>query len=220
METITTEDYIKRIYEIENQSGFASTSSLAKSLEVSDASANDMMKRLSEQRYAKYIPRKGVQLTKKGKTIALKIVRRHRLWEMFLVQFLDYSWDEIHNEAELLEHVTSEKMESKLDSVLGFPKVDPHGDPIPSANGELPKTNYQLLDECNKGTSGIISRVSDKSPEVLQYLTKIGLGLKTKIHVVEKITFDGSIIVKANKQTIPLSQKLAQCIFIKQTKVE
>jgi DtxR family Mn-dependent transcriptional regulator len=214
METITTEDYIKRIYGIEKNIGSVSTSSLAKALEVSDASANDMMKRLSEQGYVKYIPRKGVQLTKKGKTIALKIVRRHRLWEMFLVKFLDYSWDEIHNEAERLEHVTSEKMENKLDAVLGFPKVDPHGDPIPSANGELIETQSHLLDECEKGISGMISRVSDKSPEVLQYLKKIGLGLQTKLKVIDKISFDGSVIVKANKQTIPLSQKLARCIFI------
>ncbi|MBM4166901.1 MAG: metal-dependent transcriptional regulator [Ignavibacteria bacterium] len=214
METITTEDYIKRIYGIEKNVGSVSTSSLAKALEVSDASANDMMKRLSENGYVKYIPRKGVQLTKKGKSTALKIVRRHRLWEMFLVKFLDFSWDEIHNEAELLEHVTSEKMESKLDAVLGFPKIDPHGDPIPSANGELIETHSQLLDECEKGISGIISRVSDRSPEVLQYLKKIGLGLQTRLKVIDKISFDGSVIVKANKQTIPLSQKLARCIFI------
>ncbi|MBS4029452.1 MAG: metal-dependent transcriptional regulator [Ignavibacteriales bacterium] len=214
METITAEDYIKRIYSIERHSNFASTSSIAKALEVSDASANDMMKRLSEQGYVKYIPRKGVQLTKKGKIIALKIVRRHRLWEMFLVKFLGYSWDEIHNEAERLEHVTSESLEARIDKALNFPTVDPHGDPIPTANGELIETEYQLLNDCEKGSAGIISRVSDKSPEVLQYLKNIGLGLQTKLKIVDKISFDGSIIVKANKQIIPLSPKLAQCIFI------
>jgi DtxR family Mn-dependent transcriptional regulator len=213
MQSTTTEDYIKRIYTLQIAKGSATTSAIANALSVSDASANDMMKRLSEHGIVKYFPRKGVQLTKKGKSIALKLVRRHRLWEMFLHKFLGYAWDEIHDEAEQLEHVTSDALEERIDKALGYPTVDPHGDPIPTVEGELPNILYTTLDKCSINFSGMIIRVSDESPEALQYFKKAGLELNTKFEIIERITFDGSIIIKANNKIIALSQKLAQCIF-------
>lgn len=216
MQSTANEDYIKRIYTLQMANGSATTSAIANALSVSDASANDMMKRLSEQGLVNYIPRKGVQLTRKGKTIALKIVRRNRLWEMFLHKFLGYAWDEIHDEAEQLEHVTSDSLEERIDKALGYPTIDPHGDPIPTIDGELPKIHYTTLNHCAMNFSGIIIRVSDESPEALQYFKKVGLELNTKFEIIERISFDGSIVIKANNKIISLSQKLAQCIFTQQ----
>ena len=127
----STEDYIKGIYKLRKNGNGVSTSELARHLNIGDGSVTGMLKKLSDKKLIKYIPYKGVSLTESGTKLALQMIRRHRLWEMFLVQFLGYRWDEIHNEAERLEHVTSDAMERRLDKALGFPKFDPHGDPIP-----------------------------------------------------------------------------------------
>src|SRR5262245_8863176 len=137
MSNQSTEDYIKSIYRLQTGKKTVLTSVLAKHLKIGDGSVTDMIKRLSEKKLIHYEPYQGVTLTEAGKRLALKMVRRHRLWEMFLVRYLGYSWHEIHDEAERLEHVTSDVLESRLDKVLGYPKVDPHGDPIPDVHGEL-----------------------------------------------------------------------------------
>ena len=214
MKSISIEDYIKRIYNLEGIFGFASTSQIAKSINVSDASANEMINKLYKIKFVKYTPHKGVTLTQKGKQIALKIMRRHRLWEMFLVKFLNYSWDEIHEEAEILEHATSDKLEKKLDEILNFPKFDPHGDPIPK-NGKIEKLNCISLSDSPKKLKSEIIRVSDESKEILQYLKKIGLQLNSKIEIVDKISFDGSVLIKSNKKIIPISKQISNCIFLK-----
>ena len=224
----STEDYLKSIYHLQirlaaEHTGptaakvgdqIVPTSALAKHLKIGDGSVTDMVKKLSEKQLINYEPYQGVTLTEAGRRVALKMVRRHRLWEMFLVKFLGYTWDEIHDEAELLEHVTSDEMESRLDQALGYPKVDPHGDPIPTADGVLKKITYRRLSQCEAHDMGIIVRVSDESQEALQLLTKLGLGLNKKVQVKQKIKFDGSVIVKVGRKEIPLSPLLAKNIFV------
>ena len=171
-----TEDYIKSIYRLERENTAVLTTALAKHLGIAAGSVTDMVKKLSDKHLLHYEPYQGVKLTEEGRRLALKLVRRHRLWEMFLVTFLNYSWDAVHDEAERLEHVTSEELELRLDKALGFPKVDPHGDPIPTVSGDLVDISYKSLSDCNVNEEGTIVRVSDDSPEVLQLLTKLGLG--------------------------------------------
>ena len=159
-------------------------------------------------------PIAGVELTEAGKKLAVKMMRRHRLWEMFLVQFLGYSWDEVHDEAENLEHVTSDELERRLDKLLAYPKVDPHGDPIPSANGEMDTRIYSMLAEFDTGDHAVIIRVSD-NPTILQHATKLGLTLGANILIREKVPFDGSMKVRIGKKDQFISKQLAEAIFVK-----
>jgi DtxR family Mn-dependent transcriptional regulator len=214
MQSQSTEDYIKGIYKLKKKGKSVATSALAKHLNVGDGSVTDMVKKLSGRKLIRYTPYQGVELTESGRTLALKMMRRHRLWEMFLVQFLGFRWDEVHEEAERLEHVTSEDLEQRLDKALGYPKVDPHGDPIPSAGGDLHELPYTSIAECSIGKSYVIVRVSDESPEILQYLTRLGLTLAKKVKLESKLAFDGSVIVVASGRKIPLSDTLAQSIFV------
>ena len=209
-----TEDYIKGIYKLQKGGQKVTTSALAKHLGIGDGSVTDMVKKLSQKKLIRYTPYRGVVLTDTGARLALKTVRRHRLWEMFLVQFLGYSWDEIHDEAERLEHSTSDEMERRLDRALGFPKVDPHGDPIPSVKGEVATIEYLSLADSEVGREGSIVRVSDDSPEVLRYMEKLGVVLNKKVKVVDKIQFDGSVIIKMGSHEISLSRQMAQGIFV------
>jgi DtxR family Mn-dependent transcriptional regulator len=214
MATQSVEDYIKGIFKIESAGEKVTTSALAKHLGVGDGSVTDMVKKLSERKLIHYERYQGVRLTEAGRRAAMKTVRRHRLWEMFLVQFLGYAWDEIHDEAERLEHITSDELERRLDKALGHPKFDPHGDPIPNARGELSISKAQKLSDIGEGKSVIIVRVSDEHPEVLQYLTRLGLALHTTMKVLEKIRFDGSVIVKVGSKEIVFSALLAQSIYV------
>ena len=161
MPTQSVEDYIKSIFKLESSGEKVTTSALARHLGVGDGSVTDMVKKLSERKLIHYEPYQGVRLTESGRRMAMKTVRRHRLWEMFLVKYLGYSWDEIHDEAERLEHATSDELERRIDKALGRPKFDPHGDPIPSASGELPYPKAGRLDDAAEGASVTIVRVSD-----------------------------------------------------------
>jgi DtxR family Mn-dependent transcriptional regulator len=214
MQTQSKEDYIKSIFILQKENESVATSVLAKHLGIGDGSVTDMVKKLSERRLIHYEPYQGVTLTPSGRRLALKMVRRHRLWEMFLVKFLGYTWDEIHNEAEVLEHVTSDDLEERIDKALGYPKVDPHGDPIPTSAGDLVEITYKNLSDCIEGEDGIVVRVKDESQEILKYMTKLGLSLNKKIVVIQKIQFDGSVIVEIDGREVPLSEKLAKSIFV------
>jgi DtxR family transcriptional regulator, Mn-dependent transcriptional regulator len=214
MQTQSKEDYIKSIFILQKENESVATSILAKHLGIGDGSVTGMMKKLSEKQLINYEPYQGVTLTPSGRRLALKMIRRHRLWEMFLVKFLGYTWDEIHNEAEALEHVMSDDLEERIDKVLGFPKVDPHGDPIPTSTGELTEITYKNLSDCDEGDVGIVVRVKDESQEVLKYMTKLGLSLNKKIVVTQKIQFDGSVIVEIDGREVALSEKLAKSIFV------
>ncbi|MEE9225805.1 MAG: metal-dependent transcriptional regulator [Bacteroidota bacterium] len=208
------ENYLKSIYKLQSKSGKVPTSALAERLGISDPSVSDMVKKLSEQGMVRYAPYKGVELTENGRRIALKIVRRHRLWELFLVQMLNYSWDKIDAEAERLEHITSDGLERKLDEALGFPQIDPHGDPIPTVDGEISESDYISLADLHPGQSGIISRVSDSNPEILQYVAELGLALDKIVHVKKKMEFDGSLLIKIGSKEHFVSRKLAGSIFV------
>jgi DtxR family Mn-dependent transcriptional regulator len=214
MPTVTTEDYIKAIYKLELQGGRVTTSSLALQLQLSDASITDMIKKLSDKGLVHYERYQGVGLAAKGKRMALKIVRRHRLWEMYLVKFLGFSWDQVHEEAERLEHVTSDEMEERLDRALGFPLVDPHGDPIPAVDGALVQTDYIALTEYASGDVVRVLRVSDDNPQILQHATRLGVGLKKKLTVMQKREFDGSMVVKVGGKGQFISKEVAGAIYV------
>jgi DtxR family Mn-dependent transcriptional regulator len=217
MQNQSTEDYLKGVYQLRRRPGASvSTSDLAKHLKVGDGSVTDMVKRLSAKRLLHYVPYRGVTLTEEGMKLAMKTIRRHRLWEMFLVRHLGYGWDEVHDEAERLEHVTSAELEERLDRALGSPVADPHGDPIPSADGELSDPHRRSVAECQEGRRYRVSRVSDASSEVLQYLDGIGLTLRKKFRVKKVIAFDGSVVVEWNKQDVLFSAPMARSIFVEE----
>ena len=190
------------------------TSALALQLQLSDASITDMIKKLSEKGLVHYERYQGVGLAPKGKRMALKIVRRHRLWEMYLVKFLGFSWDQVHVEAERLEHVTSDEMEARLDRALGSPSVDPHGDPIPGVDGILVHPEYTALTEYVAGDVVRVLRVSDDDSQMLQHATKLGVELNKKLIVKEKRDFDGSMVVKVGSKEQFISQQMARAIFV------
>jgi DtxR family Mn-dependent transcriptional regulator len=208
----STEDYIKGIYKLQHHTASVTTSSLAKHLRIGDGSVTGMMKKLSAKKLIQYKPYKGVALTETGKQLALQMVRRHRLWEMFLVQFLGYSWDEIHDEAERLEHVTSDEMDRRLDKLLGYPRFDPHGDPIPTQHGELDGMTLTSLATFDEGDTVKILRVTDEA-NVLQHATKLGLRLNTKVTVKKKLKVDGSMALKIGTKEQFISRQVANAIF-------
>jgi DtxR family Mn-dependent transcriptional regulator len=173
-----------------------------------------MIKKLAEEGTLSHTPYKGVELTAEGKMLALRIIRKHRLWEMFLAEILHFSWDEIDHEAERFEHIMSDKMEEKIDEVLGYPLVDPHGDPIPTRDGEIKQIRSFPLSEGLEGSSVRIIRVSDSNSELLQYISSIGIALNKKIKIKQKMTFDQSVIITVNGKEQTISQKISQSIFV------
>lgn len=208
------EDYLKSIYKLQEGGGRVSTSSLSERLNVSAPSVTEMIKKLADEGVLTYAPYKGVELTADGRRQALKILRRHRLWEAFLVEVLKYPWHEIHEEADRLEHFTSEKLERRLDEALGFPRTDPHGDAIPTTDGEIARHRYVALAEIGPGETVTVSRVNDVNPQVLQYAAKLGIGLNKKLKVKERIEFDGSLRVEIGRKDRFVSAKLAENIFV------
>jgi len=214
MPSVSVENYLKNIYELEAAEKKVTTTLLAAKLRISPASVTDMVKKLSKKGFLRYVPYKGVEVTEKGKRSALKIIRKHRLWEMFLVEVLHFSWDKIHEEAEEFEHIMSERMEEKIDEVLGYPKVDPHGDPIPQKDGTIKKMNLQPLGEAEEGATVRVLRVNDSNPEMLQYASSIGLSLNKRIVVKQKNRFDNSMIIKIGAKETVISSVLAHNIFV------
>ena len=214
MQNRSTEDYIKNIYKLQREGEKVTTSALAESLQLSDPSITDMIKKLSDRGFVRYTPYKGVELTMDGTSMAMKILRRHRLWEMFLVRHLGYTWDQIHDEAERLEHVTSDLLEQKLDELLGFPRIDPHGDPIPSVDGRLDHPPFTALTSCDAGDVVHVLRVSDAEPRILQHATRLGVGLHTRLVVREKMPFDGSMTLLLEDRELFISRDVAEAIFV------
>jgi DtxR family Mn-dependent transcriptional regulator len=217
MHTLTEENYLKAIYRIFEQSGeIVSTTAIAEILEINAASVTDMFKKLGQQKLVDYEKSKGVKPTEKGKKVALQIVRKHRLWETFLVDKLKFSWDEVHDIAEQLEHVRSETLIERLDKLLNFPKFDPHGDPIPDKNGKLPELNSILLSEGKKGSSYRITGVGKDSDAFLKYLKKMGLALGSTIRVSEIEEYDGSmkIQIQDSKSELMLSREATSNLLV------
>ena len=216
MASENVEDYLKSIYKLQEGGGKVSTSSLSERLGVSAPSVTEMIKKLADEGILTHTPYKGVELTAEGRKRALKILRRHRLWELFLVEVLNYPWHEIHDEADRLEHFTSEKLERRLDEALGFPRKDPHGDVIPRTDGSIERVEYRSLSEVKSGETVTVARVSDASAQVLQYASRLGIGLKRRIKVKEHVEFDGSLRVEIGHKQQFVSAKLAENIFVEE----
>jgi len=214
MPSESVENYLKNIYSIQANGDKVTTSSLSGKLQISAASVSEMIKKLADEGSIIYTPYKGVELTEAGRRRAVHIIRRHRLWELFLVEVLKYEWDEIHEEAERLEHITSEKLERRLDSALGHPHTDPHGDVIPTSGGVINHLRSSSLADMKAGSTVAVSRVSDENPEILKYASRLGIKLHTKLEVKEKMEFDGSLRVKINGKEQFISSKLARNIFV------
>ncbi len=214
--TISEENYIKVIYHLSLVSPKGvNTNAIAGMLDTKASSVTDMLKKLAEKELVSYQKYQGVTLTEKGFHSAKMIVRKHRLWEVFLVDKLNFSWDEVHEIAEELEHIKSEKLINKLDEFLGFPSFDPHGDPIPNAKGELVKIDKFLLSEAILNTDYVCVGVKNSSVEFLQYLDKQNISLGSTIKVISREEFDSSLTIILNSNTISISNKIAENLFIK-----
>ncbi|WP_432672508.1 metal-dependent transcriptional regulator [Flavobacterium sp. SM2513] len=213
--TFSEENYLKTIYHLTTflDTGI-STNAIAEKMETKASSVTDMLKKLAEKDLVHYKKYQGVSLTENGKLAAKMIVRKHRLWEVFLVEKLDFSWDEVHDVAEQLEHIKSEKLINKLDTFLGNPTEDPHGDPIPDANGNIIKIEKQLLSEIGTAKKTICVGVKDTSTEFLQYLDKQKIALGSTIEVLSKEDFDSSLLLKVNNQELTVSSKIASNLFV------
>jgi DtxR family Mn-dependent transcriptional regulator len=216
METNAEENYLKAIYSLsENSEDAVLTSVVANYIKSKPSSVTDMIQRLSLKELVDYKKYKGVSLTKVGKQKALHVIRKHRLWELFLVKHLNFAWDQVHEIAEQLEHIKSPVLVSRLDAFLNYPIRDPHGDIIPDEKGELRDGHTYFLCDLKEGQSCNIAAVKDSSPEFLNYLDHLGIGLGTKIEILKKIPYDNSISVRINKKTNhTLSEKVCNNIYI------
>lgn len=216
MHSYTEENYLKAIYRLSNKTDKGvSTNSIAERMETKASSVTDMLKKLSDKKLINYKKYQGVTLTKKGKQVAVSIIRKHRLWEYFLVEHLNFNWDEVHPVAEELEHIKSDLLIERLDEFLNYPKYDPHGDPIPDKEGNFPIPSRIKLTEMAKGKKSVILGVMENAASFLQYLDKLGLNIGTEVKIVEKHDFDNSLdLLINNDQTVHISQEVARNIFV------
>ncbi len=215
--TLSEENYLKTIYHLSTAGVGVSTNAIAARMETKASSVTDMIRKLSGKQLVTYVKYKGVELTPKGRLAATMVVRKHRLWEVFLVDKLGFTWGEVHDVAEELEHIKSEKLINKLDEFLGYPKSDPHGDPIPDAQGNIHAVNKLLLSACAVGETGICVGVKDSSSEFLSYLDKNGIALGVTIKVLEKEVFDGSLTILVGQKELKVSDKMAGNVYVKKT---
>ncbi|MCH8943088.1 MAG: metal-dependent transcriptional regulator [Bacteroidetes bacterium] len=215
MKNISTENYLSEIYKLEQSKIKVKTNIIAKKLDISNAAVTDMLKKLSSNGLILYERYKNIQLTKKGKDYAAVIVRRHRIWEIFLNQIVGLPWDKVHDEAHRLEHSSSDELIDRIEEMLNYPEFDPHGDPIPAKDGSIPKLKESTnLSKVKIGEWGKVIRVNDYDNEFLNYLSRIGLKLGKKITVKDKLNFDNSLLIKIGDKQINISGKLASNIFI------
>lgn len=213
--TLAEEDYIKAIYHLCTQHQEALTNDIAERLNTKPASVSDMLRKLADKKVINYVKYRGVTLTDLGEKIALGLVRKHRLWEVFLVDKLNFSWDKVHEVAEQLEHIDSALLVERLDHFLGYPKFDPHGDPIPDEKGEFVIKPHLPLGEMEINAIGKIVAVQDISATFLQYLNKVGIYIGAKVEILDKIAYDGSLDVKLDDQkNISMSKEVAKNIFV------
>lgn len=212
------QDYLKQIYDLTITGGKATTSQLAQVLGISAASVTNMLQKLSktDPPYVTYTKHQGVELTEDGRRIALKIVRRHRLIEHYLVNKLGYAWDEVHQEAEVLEHVMSPMLEKRIDAALGHPEFDPHGDPIPDADLNIRESQYISLSEMNIGDTGLVTRVPHQDSQILRYLGKSGLQPGTRIKLVARTPYDQTMQIKIEEtgELVVIGPKLGDQIML------
>ncbi|MEM6379450.1 MAG: metal-dependent transcriptional regulator [Bacteroidota bacterium] len=216
----TEENYLKAIFKISEKTGSnASTNAIAQAMDTSAASVTDMIQRLSAKSLINYEKYKGVTLSEAGQQIATSLIRKHRLWEVFLVEQLQFSWDEVHEIAEQLEHIKSEELVRRLDSFLEHPKFDPHGDPIPDAEGNFTFRKQVLLMDLDVEEEGIVVGVQDTSTQFLQYLDQMKLVLGVEVKLLERFSYDESIRieVKQTQKQLTLSKKVCQNIYVQRS---
>lgn len=212
----TEENYLKAIFHLSSFGNkCVTTNEIAEVLTTKPASVSDMLKKLSQKELIKYEKYYGVYITEKGKLCALKIVRKHRLWEVFLVEKLKFNWDEVHDIAEELEHIQSSLLIERLDDFLGFPKYDPHGDPIPGADGYIRQKEQIGLCDMEINDIGFLSNVKEAGVAFLQYCDKVGLKIGVKIKIIDKIAFDNSLEIEIeNRKVISVSKEVSKNIFV------
>ena len=216
MQTLSTEDYLKAIYHVsQTTSGAVATTRIAKQIGAKPSSVTDMFKKLSDQELVKYQKYQGVSLTSEGVKTALRIIRKHRLWESFLVSHLNFNWDEVHQVAEQLEHNQSEKLTNELERFLDYPTHDPHGDPIPNRALFMKTDNNILLAELPVNKAGVCVGVKDNSSDFLRYLDRRQIGIGTPLQVLHREDFDESLHIQAGNSTLMITKKTAENIYIK-----
>lgn len=215
MNNISQEDYLTTIFRNLNEDGEIKPNILAEKLDISNAAVTDMLRKLSRDGLVNYKKYKGIRLTSEGEQYAKNMLRRHRLWEVFLHRMLGMPWDKVHDEAEKLEHSSSDELINLLEEFLEYPEVDPHGFPIPDKNGKIKKTKpVKSVNELKKNDSAVIIRVNDDVKNLLQYVSQIGIALGKEIIVKDKLEYDGSVIILIDKKEINISNKIASNIFV------
>ena len=213
--TVSEENYIKSIYHLQQGALTVNTNSLATEMQTRPASVTDMLKKLKTKKLLQYERYKGFKLNETGKKVALGVVRKHRLWEYFLVDKLGFDWDKVHPIAEELEHISSDELIKRLESFLGHPSFDPHGDPIPDSNGKIPVIKQLNLTVIPVKQHVTVSSVSNQTPEMLEMLKHYHIGIGTHLHVIKKFEFDGSLEIKVVKQVACIiSEQVAKNVFV------
>lgn len=215
--SFTEENYLKAIYSLSERSASfdTSTNEIAAKINIKPPTVSDMLRKLAEKKLVTYEKYKRVQLTKSGKQVAIQIIRKHRLWEVFLHDKLEFTWDKVHEVAEQLEHIQSEELIARLEKFLGHPTYDPHGDPIPSSNGELLQAKRIILSDMEEGKNCYVVGVKDSTSPFLQYLQQLNIGIGTKIRVIERIAYDESLTITMKKgQQISVSKKFADNVLV------
>ncbi|MBL7703360.1 MAG: metal-dependent transcriptional regulator [Ferruginibacter sp.] len=213
--TTSEENYIKSIFHLQQETGLVNTNSLAAEMHTRPASVTDMLKKLKSKKLLQYEKYKGFKLNEAGKKAALDIVRKHRLWEFFLVEKLKFDWDKVHPIAEELEHISGDELIQRLDDFLGNPSFDPHGDPIPDKNGKVPVIKQQSLSEIPFKKNVTVSSVSNQTAQMLDMLKHYCIAIGTQLMVLKKFDFDGSLEIKVSKQNACIiSEQVAKNVFV------
>ncbi len=214
-QSFTEENYLKQIYKLSKKSDKGvSTNALAERLDTKASSVTDMIKKLAAKKLVNYQKYQGVSLTRKGQKIAVDIIRKHRLWEVFLLEHLGFGWDEVHEVAEELEHIKSSTLVDRLDKFLGHPKYDPHGGPIPDSEGNFPAPARVKLDELEVGKQSNVMGITEHSESFLNYLKKVGLNLGAQFKLTERHDFDRSVEIELNGKNVQLSHDVAKNLFV------
>ena len=213
--TTSEENYIKHIYHLQQETGLVNTNSLAAEMQTRAASVTDMLKKLKGKKLLQYEKYKGFKLNEAGKKAALDVVRKHRLWEYFLVEHLKFDWDKVHPIAEELEHISSEELVQRLDNFLGNPLFDPHGDPIPDKHGKITVIKQQNLSEISFKKNVTVSSVRTQTEQMLDMLKHYNIALGTQLMVLKRFEFDGSLEIKVLKQSACIiSEQVAKNVFV------
>jgi len=215
------ENHLKAIFHLQNDQGLVTTNALAAALQTRPASVTDMLKKLKEQKLLNYQPYKGFKLNNEGKKAAIQVIRKHRLWEFFLVKKLQFGWDEVHEIAEELEHISSKKLVDRLDAYLGFPETDPHGDPIPDSQGRFHYQRQVSLSELPLNKVAQVSGIASQTTAMLELLQDKHIGLGTRLEIRKKFPFDDSLELKIrNRPPVTISAQVARNVLVKEEEVK